>query len=401
MIKLIAFIVITSIAIILGPMLADSQGFVHIATNTHIVETSLTTAIVLYLASIILLFIIYAVVKKIISIPRGTLRIFKARATKKKLDLQDQAVIFFEQGQYDKSLALLKHTSSIKNMPEKSLLIAAQDAFYLGLYDYTRQALDEAQSRGKSAKLAADVIRAKLNYNVGNAKVAPEYLDSTRGQVKNKCVYELYFKCYLQLGLFDKISSIQKDLCKFEVITKEKARSYFLKDLEIKVKNAQSMDELESLFKLLNKTDKKDPKIMGAFVFKLIKLGDVNRARSITLDLLKVSQDPAFLDSIANWDITIPDVLVALKKYASSNMITTQVNLPLLKAMGNLEFRSGLLRDALADYKQALTIEASTDIYLKIGAILNSLQNYPEAAEYYAKANEMQNEASALTLDVK
>ena len=69
MIKLIAFIVITSIAIILGPMLADSQGFVHIATNTHIVETSLTTAIVLYLASIILLFIIYAVVKKIISIP--------------------------------------------------------------------------------------------------------------------------------------------------------------------------------------------------------------------------------------------------------------------------------------------------------------------------------------------
>ena len=47
MIKLIAFIVITSIAIILGPMLADSQGFVHIATNTHIVETSLTTAIVL------------------------------------------------------------------------------------------------------------------------------------------------------------------------------------------------------------------------------------------------------------------------------------------------------------------------------------------------------------------
>lgn len=188
MIKLIAFIVITSIAIILGPMLADSQGFVHIATNTHIVETSLTTAIVLYLASIILLFIIYAVVKKIISIPRGTLRIFKARATKKKLDLQDQAVIFFEQGQYDKSLALLKHTSSIKNMPEKSLLIAAQDAFYLGLYDYTRQALDEAQSRGKSAKLAADVIRAKLNYNVGNAKVALEYLDSTRGQVKNKCV---------------------------------------------------------------------------------------------------------------------------------------------------------------------------------------------------------------------
>ncbi len=45
-------------------------------------------------------------------------------------------------------------------------------------------------------------------------------------------------------------------------------------------------------------------------------------------------------------------------------MITTQVNLPLLKAMANLEYKSGLLRDALADYKQALSIEQSPDLYI-------------------------------------
>lgn len=49
MIKLILVILFTSLAVILGPLLADSQGFVHIATNSKIIETSITTAIVIYI----------------------------------------------------------------------------------------------------------------------------------------------------------------------------------------------------------------------------------------------------------------------------------------------------------------------------------------------------------------
>ena len=52
MIKLILVILFTSLAVILGPLLADSQGFVHIATNSKIIETSITTAIVIYILSI-------------------------------------------------------------------------------------------------------------------------------------------------------------------------------------------------------------------------------------------------------------------------------------------------------------------------------------------------------------
>ena len=87
-----------------------------------------------------------------------------------------------------------------------------------------------------------------------------------------------------------------------------------------------------------------------------------------------------------------------LKKYANKNIITTQVNLPLLKAMANLEYKSGLLQDALADYKQALSIEIDPQVCLRIGVILTTLQQYAEATEYYSKANALYNDIKALSL---
>ena len=398
MIKLLLFVFSICLAIILGPLLADSQGFVHIATNSTIIELSLTTASVLYVCSVIVITLICSVSKKIIAMPKGTINAFKLRAKKKKLTLEDQAIINFEQGEYEVALGLLKHTSNLKNMSERSLLIAAQSAFNIGLYDYTRQALDEAQSRSKQAKLAADVIRAKLNYNIGNSKVALEYLDGTNGSIKNKSVYKLYLDCYLMNHDYEKVVSISKELLKFGVVTPEQNQKYFLSYVESKLREAKSVDDVELVFKKLSKADRKQTKILGAFIFEFLKFGNVNRARELSLDLLKDNLDPVFLNSIANWEIAIPDVLVALKKYANKNIITTQVNLPLLKAMANLEYKSGLLQDALADYKQALSIEIDPQVCLRIGVILTTLQQYAEATEYYSKANALYNDIKALSL---
>lgn len=401
MIKLLVFIIFTSIAICVGPMLADNQGFVHVATQNHIVETSITTAITLYLLSVIIIMVAFSLTKKFINLPKGTLRAFRKRAFKKKLSIQDEAYIAFAQGQYDIALGLLKQSSSIKNMSEKSLLIAAQSAFHIGLYDFTRQALDEAQSRGKKAKLAADVVRAKLNFDIGNSKAALEYLEETNGLIKNHFVCSLYLNCYRTLNKLDKIVDMTKELIKYKVIDEEQARKYYLAFIEKSLKDSTTAKELELLFKKLTKADKKDSRIISAFIFKLIKLGDVNRARELSLDLLKNDPSPVFLESVSHWDIAIPDVLITLKKYASKNIITTQVNFPLLKAMANLEYKSGLMRDALEDYQQALTIEPSTEIYLKVGTILTGMQKFNEATDYYTKANALLTDNSILVAPIE
>lgn len=398
MIKLVLVILFTSVAVILGPMLADSQGFVHIATKSKIIETSITTAAVIYILSVFIIFAVFSILKKIYLVPKGTLNAFKIRASRKKLSQQDEAFIFFEQGEYEKALALFKHISTIKKMSEKSLLTAAQCAFHIGLYDYTRQALDEAEKRGKNVQLAAEVVRAKLNLDIGNPKASLEFLESTKGNLSNVSVLHMFVKCYSELGLTEKIVSMSKELIKHKVLSEEEARKFYLKNIQENLSKATTIDEVDTCLKNLNKNDRKDPKIISAFIYKMLKLGDVNHAKSLSLSLLKQDPDPFFLESVSTWEIAIPDVLVSLKKYAAKNMITTQVNLPLLKAMANLEYKSGLLRDSLADYKQALSIEQSPDLYIRVGTILTGLQNYPEATEYFSRANVLYSEEKNLAL---
>lgn len=398
MIKLLTFIILTSAAVILGPMLADTQGYVHISTTSHVIETSITTAFTVYLFSLITIFIVYFVVKKIISIPKGALTAFRVRAKIKNHSIQDEAIIKFEQGEYERVLSLLEHADPIEHMTEKSLLIAAQAAFFTGNYEFTRQALNEAESRGKDARIAANIIRAKLNYKIGNVKAALEFLDKNDKKFLNQNVLKLYYDCYNSLNDLEKLQEITPHLLKFKVIDEQQAHEIYVRQVEAKLTSTTNVDELNKVLKKLPKADKKDPKIMGAFAYKFIRLGDANKAREIAMDILKVKPDSNFLESVSRWDIAIPDVLSLLKKYAQKNLITSQINQPLLKAIANLEFKSGLLRESLDDFNQALSISPSSDIYMKMGAICSALQNYTQADEYYSKANAIINEKKALQI---
>lgn len=398
MIKLLTFIILTSAAVILGPMLADTQGYVHISTTSHVIETSITTAFTVYLFSLITIFIVYFVVKKIISIPKGALKAFRVRAKIKNHSIQDEAIIKFEQGEYERVLSLLEHADPIEHMTEKSLLIAAQAAFFTGNYEFTRQALNEAESRGKDARIAANIIRAKLNYKIGNVKAALEFLDKNDKKFLNQNVLKLYYDCYNSLNDLEKLQEITPHLLKFKVIDEQQAHEIYVRQVEAKLTSTTNVDELNKVLKKLPKADKKDPKIMGAFAYKFIHLGDANKAREIAMDILKVKPDSNFLESVSRWDIAIPDVLSLLKKYAQKNLITSQINQPLLKAIANLEFKSGLLRESLDDFNQALSISPSSDIYMKMGAICSALQNYTQADEYYSKANAIINEKKALQI---
>lgn len=398
MIKILILILFTCVAVFVGPMLADTQGFVHIVFGDRIIETSVNTAIVIYVLSLLLLFVLYVILKKILNIPSRIKEGFKNRAFNKKLSAQDEAFIDFSQGQFEQSLGLLKHSSSLKKMSEKSLLVAAQSAFAIEQYDLTRKILDEAQSRGRQAKLATDILRAKLNLDIGNSKAALEYLDGMNGAIKNKYISQLYIKSYLATEDYKKILDNSKEFIKLKALTKEQVREYYIKYIEKEIKDADSKEKLEQIYKDLSREDKKNSRIMGAIIYKFLKYGNVEKANTLSLDLMKEELDPVFVDSIASWEVAVPEVLIFLKKYASKNVISSQVNLPLLKAMGNLEFRAGLMPDALDDYKKALAIEPSTDIYIRIGTILTNLEKVKEATDFFRKANALIYEDKALTL---
>ena len=129
----------------------------------------------------------------------------------------------------------------------------------------------------------------------------------------------------------------------------------------------------------------------------------LNKASSLSLNLLKHNDDSEFLESIAKWDVAMPDILKYLQKQVAHQAIAAEDNLSLIKALANLEMKQDLLQEALENYKKALKIQQSPDIYAKIGQILTMQQNYTEATEYFSKAyNISENKAaSKVVSDIK
>ena len=72
MIKILIAVGLLCAAVFLGPRLADSQGFVHIATEGYIIETSLTTAIIIAFVSFVVLHVLVNIINRSVSLPKST-----------------------------------------------------------------------------------------------------------------------------------------------------------------------------------------------------------------------------------------------------------------------------------------------------------------------------------------
>lgn len=78
MLKILLGLLIACGAIIVGPLLADKQGFVHISFGNYIIEASVTTTVIILLVTIVLVHVFWNLIKSIFGMPGGTARWFKA-----------------------------------------------------------------------------------------------------------------------------------------------------------------------------------------------------------------------------------------------------------------------------------------------------------------------------------
>ena len=161
MFKILILLLLCCAAIVLGPFLSDKQGFVHIATGNYVIETSLTTAVILSVVTFLLVYLLIRVLGKIVNMPGGTANWFKKRSQKKAISKQDHAYIAYAYGDFSKSLELIKKSGAIEELPINALLVSAKSAFNIGDFEYTRQALDEAQKRSSECQEATLELEGK------------------------------------------------------------------------------------------------------------------------------------------------------------------------------------------------------------------------------------------------
>ena len=386
MIKFLFVIIIVCAAVTFGPILADNQGFVHIAIADYILEMSLTTAVISLVVALFVLYLLLSLISHFLRLPGGTMRWLRKRSSKKVLNSLESAVIAYEEGENERTLALLKQTGTFENLPIRSLFIGAKAAFNLGKYDLTRKYLSAAEQISSDAQVAANIVRARCNLRIDNPKAALEYLDSIKESFRNKLIYKLYYECYKRTYDIDKIYESSAMLSKYRLITEQDALNIAHQYFTHQLKNAKNYEDMQKIYKELPRKLKREPDLIVSYIDKLLMLGETSRAKELAVDILKKDESPAFLEAISKWNKGIPEVLELLKKKESDNIISAQVNVPLLKAIGNMELQMGLLNDAMENYSKVLDMTKTSDIYYKIAQILTQQQNYAEATTYFTKA---------------
>ena len=93
MIKICIALLVTCAAIFIGPYLADSQGYIHIATNDYIIEMSVVTGTVLTVIAFIIFYFAVNFVLSVMHLPHGASLMLKRRADKKQITWQNNAFI--------------------------------------------------------------------------------------------------------------------------------------------------------------------------------------------------------------------------------------------------------------------------------------------------------------------
>ena len=132
MIKILIAVALLCAAVFLGPRLADSQGFVHIATDNYIIETSLTTAIILALVAFVVLHIVVNLLNRSIKLPRSTSNWFARRRNKKQQAILGEAFLAYEEGAYQRALGLVRKYGAKGDLPASLLFLGAKSSFKLG-----------------------------------------------------------------------------------------------------------------------------------------------------------------------------------------------------------------------------------------------------------------------------
>lgn len=389
MIKILVFVAILCLAIFLGPYLTDSQGFVHIATDHYILNTSLTFAIIAIVIFAAIIALIIKLIAGVYKVPKLTLGFLSQRHKNKIKNLLEEAAIAYTEGNYLRAVSLIEKAGPKQSLPISIIFIMAKSAFNIGDTNKAKDYLDFVIKNHKDAKIAALVVKSQLNLKLDNVAAAKSYLDEIQGSYQSKFIKQLQYQCLVKKGDIEALYHDSAHFVAQKVISSQQQRQIYLDYINYKLSNAKTTFDLRAIYKKFSAADKIDTSIICPFIEKLVAIGDLSYAKKLTLKLLKENPSNEIYDCIAKWDMAVPGILEILEEKANENLIASQVNVPLLKALGNLELQEGKYVSAREHFEKALELSKTKELYLMLAKTLSMQQQYAKANEYFMLASKM------------
>lgn len=382
MIKVLLLFLVLIAGVILGPMLAGHQGYVLIRTDNYDINTSVTGLAIIYILSVIALFVIVSILRRIFRTGAHTRGWFLGRKRRRASKQTKAALLKLAEGDHGQVEKLMSRHADHAEQPMVNYLIAAEAAQQRGDVIRANQHLERAAELAESDdQLPVEITRVRLQLARNENHAARHGIDKLLEIApRHPEVLRLAEQAYLRTSAWSSLLEILPAMEKTRIadeahITALQQQAWI--GLMDQAMADQGNDGLKDWWRNQSRKTRQQTVLQVAMAEHLIECNDSDAAQDIVLEGLKRQYDDSLVMLMPRLKSGEPEKLEKTLR----QLLKTHSNKPLIHStMGQLLMQRGEWQQAADAFREALKQRPDAFDYAWLADSLDRLHQPEEAA---------------------
>ncbi|WP_426446759.1 protoheme IX biogenesis protein HemY [Siccibacter colletis] len=381
MLKVLLLFLLLIAGIVLGPMMAGHQGYVLIQTDNYNIETSVTALVIILLLSLVVLFAVEWLLRRLFRTGAYTRGWFMGRKRRRAHKQTNQALLKLAEGDYQQVEKLMSRNADHAEQPVVNYLLAAEAAQQRGDEIRANQHLERAAELSDNDPIPVEITRVRLQLARNEFHAARHGIDKLLEiSPRHPEVLRLAEQAYIHTGAWASLLDIIPSMEKAQVGDEEHRialqRQAWIGMMD-QARADQGSEGLKLWWKNQSRKTRHEPALQVAMAEHLIECDDHDTAQEIILDGLKRQYDERLVLLMPRLKSSEPEQL----EKALRHQIRTLGDRPLLwSTLGQLRMKRGEWQEAALAFRAALKQRPDAFDYAWLADTLDRLHQPEEAA---------------------
>lgn len=381
MLKILLLFALLIAGIVVGPIISGHQGYVLIQTDNYNIETSVTGLAIIMILTMVVLFAIEWLFRRIFRTGAHTRGWFVGRKRRRARKQTEQALLKLAEGDYQQVEKLMAKNADHAEQPVVNYLLAAEAAQQRGDEARANQHLERATELAGDDLIPVEIARVRLQLARNENHAARHGIDKLLEITpRHPEVLRLAEQAYTRTGAWNSLLDILPSMAKANV-SDEEHRAALEQQAWIGLMDQtladRGSDGLREWWKNQNRKTRSQVPLQVAMASLLIESDDHDTAQQIIIDGLKKQYDGRLVMLIPRLKTNNPEQLEKVLR----QQIKSVGDRPLLwSTLGQSLMRHGEWQEASIAFRAALKQRPDAFDYAWLADTLDRMHQPEEAA---------------------
>ena len=313
MLKILLLFALLIAGIVVGPIISGHQGYVLIQTDNYNIETSVTGLAIIMILTMVVLFAIEWLFRRIFRTGAHTRGWFVGRKRRRARKQTEQALLKLAEGDYQQVEKLMAKNADHAEQPVVNYLLAAEAAQQRGDEARANQHLERATELAGDDLIPVEIARVRLQLARNENHAARHGIDKLLEITpRHPEVLRLAEQAYTRTGAWNSLLDILPSMAKANV-SDEEHRAALEQQAWIGLMDQtladRGSDGLREWWKNQNRKTRGQVSLQVAMASLLIESDDHDTAQQIIIDGLKKQYDDRLVMLIPRLKTNNPEQL--------------------------------------------------------------------------------------------